>query len=272
MRFPKIHGYQILSLLGKGGFSMVYEALDMNSGFKVAVKVLDKKLFKKQIVKQKFIAEANYYLYLDHPNIAKLRDMVVTEEAIYLIMDFIDGIGLDVYISKVTGPIPELTSKEYILQLLDAIEYAHNRDVIHLDIKPGNLKITYKAKLFVLDFGISQTKSEIASGKYLTGGSPIYMSPEQMGNKLIDKRSDIYSIGLTLYQMVTGRLPYPANISKQNLSQLIKSEYPVDPQHHYPLISDKMKRIINIAIRKNPDERYQDCIEFRNDLMKEIVN
>ncbi|MCD4745497.1 MAG: serine/threonine protein kinase [Bacteroidales bacterium] len=271
MKLPNLTGYKIIKQLGEGGFSVVYDAVDLKSGYRVAIKMLRKKLFKNEIIRKKFFEEANFYLYLNHNNIAKLKDLVLKENSFYLIMDFIDGLCLNEYIDLVTGPISEQKTKNFVLQLLNAIEYIHLNDVLHLDIKPANIKITPNNQLIILDFGISQTKKKAEDQRNITGGSPIYMSPEQIMGDVVDKRSDIYSIGLTLYQMVTGKFPYPSNITKDELSELIRIKYPDDPKKFYPYISDNIEMIIYKAINKDPDKRYQNCTEFKNDINKIIV-
>ena len=261
---PYLPYYHILEQIGHGGTGAVYKAIDERSGFLVAIKILYKRAFENDFVRNKFVEEANRYLYLDHPNIVRLKDFIIQDEGYYLVMEYVEGRSLDKYIRHVTGPIPEEVATAIIIEVLEAIDYAHNEGVVHLDLKPGNIMIGDNDDIKVLDFGISAEEGE---KNYKVMGSPLYMSPEQIKGSGIDIRSDIYSLGVTLYQMVTGQEPYPANISKEELFQrILYSPFLNRSGVSQDRLSPIFQRIISKATEKNKGKRYSSCREFINDL------
>lgn len=264
--------YTVYDKLGEGGGGVVYVAHDKRSGFLVAVKVLYRGHFKKDYFKKRFKEEANRYLHLEHKNIVALRDFIVTDNAYFLMMEYVEGKTLEQYIANVTGPIPEEKAKNLYIQVLNAIAYSHIQNTIHLDIKPANIMLTKTDNyntVKILDFGISITKEEQDSGiKY--GGTPMYMSPEQTEGYGVDYRSDIYSLGVTLHQMLTASLPYSGFTSVQELFSWIKTKPLPRARKIYPLVSDSVQAIIDIATQKSKNNRYQSCNDFAYDLNKAI--
>lgn len=260
--------YHVGGIIGQGGAGVVYEAVDMRSGYRVAIKSLYKSKFKDEAIRRKFKTEANHYLYLEHPNIVALKDFIASNEMYYLVMEYVEGFTLDQYVANTTGPIPQERAVVIFVQLLAAIEHAHKQGVIHLDIKPGNVMITHKGIVKVLDFGISLTKDPVYEDDAKIYGTPLYMSPEQVTrNATIDLRTDIYSLGVTLFQIVTGMPPY-SGITRHTLVQKIKTEPLPRAQQLYPFVSDQMQAIIDKATKKLPELRFQSCEEFQMALMK----
>ncbi len=268
MTLPKLkkYGYNVFDIIGQGGAGIVYDAHDERSGYRVAIKALYTSRFKDDAMKQKFIEEANKYLYLEHENIVSLRDFLMTDSAYYLVMEYVEGKNMEQYISTDSGVIPEEKAIPMFTHILDAVAYAHHRGTIHLDIKPGNIMITETGKVKVLDFGISVDKN---CGEKLdkVSGTPMYMSPEQVDNKNIDRRSDIYSLGVTLFQMVTGQLPYNNISNRATLFHRIKHEPLPRAASIYPLVSSGMQFIIDRATEKLPEKRFQTCEEFHYHLI-----
>ncbi len=263
---PKLEYYEILGIIGQGGTGIVYDSIDLRSGFRVAVKALYKSRFKDKTIRKKFKEEANLYLYLNHPNIAKLKDFIIKGDQYYLVMEFIEGRTLDEYINMVSGPIPPEKAIPFFCQILDAIAYAHHQNIVHLDIKPSNIMLLNDEKTIkVLDFGIAGTG---AAQPEKMMGTPMYMSPEQVSMSVIDRRSDIYSLGATLHQMLTGALPYPSNLTQQELFSRIKNQPLQRLKDLYPALPVLLQEIIDKATRKDPEKRFFTCEEFEMSLIE----
>ena len=265
----KINNIQIIQPLNSGGTAEVYLGVDVFTGTPVAVKELKPSFFKSEFVREKFLEEANQYLYLDHPNIVKLKDFIKHDETHYLVMEYVDGKNLSDHISKVTGPIPIQNIALFLNEVLSAIGYVHTKGLIHLDIKPSNIMLSDRNEIKVIDFGISHD----SNGKDLDSvmGSPSYMSPEQIEGKNIDFRSDIYSLGITLYEMVTGKLPFSNCESREEMFSAIKNNdvpYVKVPYDFDEMYEDKINEIIQKSTKKDMKDRYQSCEEFQLDLLE----
>jgi serine/threonine protein kinase len=206
---------------------------------------------------------------LQHPNIVSLLDYHEDEFGLYLIMEYIDGKPLDEYIEQVSGPIPEETVTLFFKQALAAFQYAHEKKVVHRDIKPSNLIITNEGKLKVLDFGIAKIVGNDNYKLTKTGahtGSVYYMSPEQVRGFDVDYRSDIYSLGITLYQMLTGYNPYVDLTTEYDIFEQIVKVPLADPRTKYPAVSEHMVQVINKSTQKNPLDRFNSCNDFSKSL------
>jgi len=256
----RINNIELIEEIGNGGTASVIKGVDLNNGKLVAVKVLWKNLFKSEEIKERFIFEANQYLYLEHPSIVKLSDFIKKDEGYYLVMEYIDGQNLEDYINKVTGPIPEKRAIEMMSEILDAVGYAHKNNILHLDLKPANIMINQNGKIKLLDFGISKNNSEASNGQIV--GSPFYMSPEQISGKNIDKQSDIYALGITLFQMLTGSTPFPDNITRKELFELISSGKLFKAKDVYPFISKTSEQIIEKATHVDKNKRFKSTEDF----------
>ncbi len=250
---------EIIEKLNEGGTANVYLGVNSWTGFPVAIKELKSNYFKSEFVRKKFKEEANKYLYLDHPNIVKLQDFIDEGDTQYLVMEYIDGFNLNDYQNKVTGPMPVSMAALLMVEVLKALEYAHKKGVVHLDIKPSNIMLSEQEEIKVLDFGISQDLSEGQSDKLL--GTPTYMSPEQIKASGIDHRTDIYAAGITLYELIVGRPPFYDSRTREELFESILTK-------QVPEIYGKneINDIIQKATSKNKDDRYIDCETFANDL------
>jgi serine/threonine-protein kinase len=273
----EILNYRIEQELGKGGMGSVYLAVNKNIDQKVAIKVLNENLADSVVIRKKFRDEAQLLCSLDHPNIVKFLNFVEDEDGVFLIMDLIDGITLEEFINAKNGLIVEKRAYEMFDQILNAFSYAHKKGVIHRDIKPANIILTNDSEgnfvPKVLDFGIATIVSESTeTEKGWVVGTPSYMSPEQVLGINIDTRSDIYSLGVLLHQMLTGRAPYDTT----TLSELeINNKVVKDPlprmKEFYPYISVKMQKMVDKATAKEPGKRYQNCNDFRK-ILKNTLN
>lgn len=265
---PKIPWYIVDHLIAEGGTARVYWGIDQRSGFPVAIKELKIKHFKNPVIKQKFKeVEAQMYLYMHHPNIPKLVDFIdMTEsEQMFIIMEFIEGKSLDQYIYREIGLIPEKKALPMFLEILDTVGYIHRKGILHLDIKSNNVMIQPDGKLKLIDLGIASRMSEASSN---TGfGTPAYMPPEQARKGAVGKYTDIFALGIMLFEMLTGHLPFTSNNPdpRQNIRE-IKENIALAPtpmmNEYYPPINMDLQRIVEKALEKDPMQRYQSCEEF----------
>ena len=268
----QIQNYKILSLLGEGGMGTVYLAEHVKLGRKVAIKVLLPHLVKNELVRSRFVNEAKLMSALQHPNIVTLFDYVEDENGMSLIMELVDGKPLDEYIQDVTGPIEEKEAIQILEQALEGFAYAHKQGLIHRDIKPSNLVRTKANEIKILDFGIAKLVGDLGNKLTKTGshiGTVYYMSPEQVRGLELDLRSDIYALGITFYQMLTGLCPYEGLTTEFDVFNKIVGEDLPDPKSIYPGISDHMCRVIRKATEKKPEDRFQNCKDFIKALKKD---
>lgn len=269
----KLSGYKIIKKIGSGGMGDVYLAEHEKLEKKVAIKSLHKNLATDNTFRERFSNEAKTHSKLDHPNIVKLLDYRERKVGLFLIMEYVDGKQLDDYIKKVTGPIPEKELTTLFTQVLGAIGYAHEEGLVHRDIKPSNIMIDNRGRIKVLDFGIAKMQEE-EKGLTKTGmqiGTASYMSPEQVNAKKVDKLTDIYSLGVTLFYMAVGKSPYDEETNTFSIQTKIVSEpFPLASKF-YPGVSKKLEAIILKSTQKNKKDRYQSCEEFKKTLNSKNV-
>src|ERR1051325_10518445 len=203
----KIGDYDIQTQLGAGGMGRVYKVKNELSDRVEAMKVLLPDLEGQAELANRFLREIKVQAGMDHPNIAKLYTALRIDNQLLMFMEFVDGITLDQRLRQ--GPIPMGDALEYTLQVLEALDYAHQRGVVHRDIKPANMMLLPDGRIKLLDFGIA--KAAVDSRLTMTGttlGSLYYMAPEQIQGGAVDVRSDLYSVGVSLYELVTGKKPF----------------------------------------------------------------
>lgn len=271
-----ILNYKIEKLLGAGGMGSVYLASNLNIEQKVAIKVLSAELSQSTIIRQKFKEEAKMLCSLDHPNIVKFLNFVENDEGIFLVMEYVDGITLEKFILEKNGLIIEERVYDLFDQILSGVAYAHKRGIVHRDIKPANIILTPDAEgemhVKILDFGIAKIVSE--SNESENGwvvGTPSYMSPEQVNGENIDQRSDIYSLGVLLHQILTGKTPYDTTtLSDVKIKDLVLNAPLPRMKEYYGYISEKMQRIVDKSVEKDIKKRYQNCSEFKNAMKKAL--
>lgn len=265
----EILNYRIETLIGKGGMGSVYVASNLHINQKVAIKVLNTNLAANASIHERFRQEANNLLALDHPNIVKFLNFVENDEGLFIIMEYVDGITLDDFITQKEGLFVEKRAYEIFDQILSAMTYAHKHNIVHRDIKPSNIILTsddegnFIAK--ILDFGIAKiiSKSDEQEKKWIVG-TPSYMSPEQVKGEAVDERSDIYSLGVLLHQMLTGRAPYDATtLSELSIQNKVVNETLPRMKEFYPYTSEKVQKIVDKATEKTAKKRFQNCNEFR---------
>jgi serine/threonine protein kinase len=268
-----VANYTIVSVLGEGGMGTVYLAEHKLLNKKAAIKSLHSNLISNQNIRTRFRNEAQTLLSLKNPNIVELYDYVENEKGCYMIMEYIDGVPLDTYINTESGPIEEKTALIIINGILNGFRYAHNKGIVHRDVKPANIIISRDfSQVKILDFGIAKILGE--SNKNLTKdgthmGTVYYMSPEQVKGNTLDQRSDIYSIGITIFQIVTGVNPYQNYKSEFEIFKKITEVDLADAKTIYRFVPEYMNQIIKKATQKNVLNRYQNCDEIINDLNKQ---
>jgi len=260
-----INDYEIDEVVDKGGMSTVFLGVHRRLKRKAAIKMLNPVLATNPSYVERFKNEALLLSMLNHPNIIALYDYVENDAGYFLITEYVEGQTLDNYIDEVTGPMPESKAIKLMLQILDAIGHIHSRNVIHRDIKPGNFIVTADDNIKVLDFGIAKSieqNSPLFTKDGSKVGTTIFMSPQQVRGQVLDRRSDIYSLGATMFQMLTGQYPYDRNQSEYDIfNKIVNDEFP-DPKDFYVGVSDKMRNIIKKATQKKPLDRFQSCDEF----------
>jgi len=266
----KILNYTITEKIGEGGMGIVYLGVHNTIERKVAIKILNPSFASDNDIKERFINEAKALSGLLHPNIVTLFDFTEFENSFCIIMEYIQGTALDVIIRKVQGPIPEHRAIKLMDNILSAFSYAHSKGIIHRDIKPSNIIIQDNDIPKILDFGIAKIlKGDMNFTKVGTAaGSVQYMSPEQILGNPTDIRTDVYSLGITFYEMLTGKQPFTSVSTSEYIIQDKITKDPVPSvKKTNPEISDRIDKIIAKATSKNPEDRYSDCNEFRNALL-----
>ena len=266
----RVKYYTLLKKVGEGGMGTVYKAEDDRNGKIVAIKELDPQKAQIEDYRSRFDREARILTRLDHPNIVAPIEAFADEGTLYIAMEFVDGQSLDYKIRKISGPIPFIHARDLMIKMLEGFSHAHQSGIIHRDIKPANILISDSGDLKITDFGIAK----IASGEDRTTaniklGTLFYMSPEQLTTADVDVRSDIYSLGMTFYEMLAGVLPFNKN-QKENPGSLTlrisNTEPYLLPSIFYPHIPKRIENIVMKMMEKDIDKRYSSLTEVLNEL------
>ena len=260
----RIGDYEILGVLGRGGMGKVFKVRNVISDRIEAMKILLPDLAGRQELADRFLREIKLLASLNHPNIASLRTALTLNNQLVMVMEYVEGITLGERMEQ--GPIPAAEAVNHTEQVLGALSYAHARNVIHRDIKPANMMLTPEGVVKLMDFGIARSAGD--RGLTVTGttlGSLYYMSPEQVKGETTDARSDLYSLGVSLYEMVTGQRPFRAD-SDYSLMAAHVQELPKPPIELRSDLPAALNEIILTAIEKEPGRRFQSADAFRNAL------
>lgn len=257
--------YEIKELIGVGGMANVYKGYDILEDEIVAIKVLREEYSSSEDFLRRFKNESKAISLLSHPNIVKVFDVSITERVQYLVMEYIDGITLKEFITQ-RGVLPWQDAVHFIIQILKALQHAHDMGVVHRDIKPQNIMLLEDGSIKVMDFGIarlSRSQQRTMTDKAI--GSVHYISPEQAKGDVTDAKTDIYSAGVILFEMLTGQLPFQADTAVSVAIKQIADE-PVKPRDLNPDIPEGLEEITLKAMQKNADKRYQSASSMLIDI------
>jgi serine/threonine-protein kinase len=259
--------YKIVERIGAGGMGEVYKALDLKLSREVALKFLSREMTRDKNFVRRFIREAQAASALDHPNVCTIHEIADTNDArMFISMAYYEGEDLRSRIARGALPIDEAIA--HAAGIADGLEVAHRKGVVHRDLKPANIVITADGVAKVLDFGLAKVvgRSDLTGSK-MTLGTLAYMSPEQTQSKRIDHRTDIFSLGVTLYEMLTGVNPFFANNDAAVVYQIVNVD-PKPPSEMRPGLPKAMDRILGAALAKHPNDRYRTMAEYRDDLLE----
>jgi eukaryotic-like serine/threonine-protein kinase len=261
-----LHGrYLVLRKLGSGGMADVYLAEDQELGRRVAIKVLNDRHANDELFVERFRREAKNAAGLSHPNIVSIYDRGETDGTYYIAMEYMDGRSLKELI--VRDQIPVSTAIEYTRQILAALRFAHRHGIVHRDIKPHNVLVDPEVRLKVTDFGIARAGTSQMTEAGAIIGTAQYLSPEQARGAPVDQRSDIYSLGVVLYELLTGVVPFtgdtPVEIAMKHLSAV-----PEPPSRRRPDVPRELDLVVLRALAKDPEDRYSSADEMDSDLAR----
>ena len=260
-----------ITQLGEGSSGILYKAFDPPLERHVALKVLREEHLKNEEFVRRFLKEGKVIARLSHPNIVTVYEVQLEREPIYIVMELLEGRSLDKVVREETLPLRQIVGIG--IDVAKALGYAHSKGIVHRDIKPSNIILSPHGEVKLTDFGIAQVADTSAAEKTQLGvvmGTPLYMSPEQISSRPLDGRSDLYSLGAVLYELITGHCPFKAD----NLATLFRSiaeEMPAIPERSDDSLKPEQVaafyQIIMRCLNKNPDERFQTGKELADDLI-----
>ena len=258
--------YEIREIIGVGGMAYVYKAYDTIDDRIVAVKILKEEFLNNEEFVRRFRNESKAIAILSHPNIVKVYDVSLGENLQYIVMEYIDGITLKEYMDQ-QKDIRWKEAVHFTVQILRALQHAHDKGIVHRDIKPQNIMLLSDGTIKVTDFGIARfSRQDLrATSEDKAIGSVHYISPEQARGELTDEKADIYSVGVMLYEMLTGRVPFDADNAVSVAIMQLQSQ-PTRPRDINPDIPEGLEEITLKAMQKEPCERYQSAAEMLNDI------
>lgn len=259
-----INHYEIVEKLGEGGMGVVYKARDTSLNRLVALKFLPSHLTKDRATRKRFIVEAQAASALDHPNICNIHEInETTDGQLYICMAYYEGVSLREKIDK--GLIPFDEALKIFFRILQGLKTAHEKNIIHRDIKPGNILITTNGEVKIVDFGLAKLAGVDLTKTTSSKGTAAYMCPEQIRGQKVDHRCDIWALGIVLYEMLTGQLPFKGEYPEAMMFSIVNGQ-PDPLTSHLSNCPESLQIIINNLLQKNPADRYQDLSETLADL------
>jgi eukaryotic-like serine/threonine-protein kinase len=256
--------YRILRKLGSGGMANVYLAEDEDLGRRVAIKILNERYATDELFNERFRREAKSAAALSHPNIVSIYDRGEADGIPYIAMEVIEGRSLKELILT-RGPLPIAEAIDYAKQILGALRFAHRHGIIHRDIKPHNILLGNENRLKVTDFGIARAGASQMTEVGSIMGTAQYLSPEQARGAPVTAASDLYSLGIVLYEMLTGQVPYSGDTAIE-IAMKHLNETPKPPSTHRPEVTRELDQVVLRALAKEPEDRYQSADELQEDL------
>ncbi len=265
----QVPGIQIMERLGRGSQAVVYKGRQVSVDRIVAVKILLSKQARDPDNRRRFIQEAKAAAKLNHNNIVQAIDAGESEGYSYFIMEYIDGTTVEDILKKQVGPIQEEEALRIIIQIAEALAHAHKRGFIHRDVKPANIMLTHEGVAKLADMGLARQTADAAAAMEEAGkayGTPYYIAPEQVrGDPNIDFRADIYSLGATFYEMLTGRPPYQAATPQEVMRKHVTGTL-APPDHVNPDLSAGVSEVVEVMMSKRPKDRYASTEDLLVDL------
>ena len=258
--------YKIIEVLGRGGMGIVYKAEDTKLKRNVALKFLPPELIQNEEAKERFVLEAQAAAALSHPNVCTIHEIDEEEDRSFIAMEYVDGQSLRAKIEK--GPLELDEALNISIQVAEGLEEAHKKGIIHRDIKSANIMVTDRGQAKIMDFGLAKVKrGTLLTREGTTLGTVAYMSPEQARGEVIDHRSDIWSLGVVIYEMLTGQLPFKGDREASILYSVVHEEPKLLKEIKRDL-PPELQQIINRALKKKPESRYSSAPEISKDLKK----
>jgi eukaryotic-like serine/threonine-protein kinase len=257
--------FQILKELGRGGMGVVFQAYDKQLNEQVAIKMLSPLIQQEPEALERLRREVSAARRITHPNVIRIHDLSEAKGLHYVSMEYFAGKSLKEYLRE-HGKLSAMEATQIAYQILDGVEAAHSQGIIHRDLKSQNVLINSNGHLKIIDFGLARTS--YVDGMTATGlilGTPEYMSPEQVAGKKADERSDIYSIGIILYELFAGRVPFKGETAIGVGFQQLKDD-PQPPRELNPQISEQIQNVILKALEKSPEKRFANVAELRESL------
>lgn len=257
--------YELTELVGEGGMANVYRATDVLDNRMVAVKILKTEYSESEEFQRRFRNESKAIAMMSHPNIVKIYDMGFSDKMQYIVMEFIDGITLKDFIDS-EHVLNWKDAVHFVIQILRALQHAHNRGIVHRDIKPQNIMLLTDGTIKVMDFGIAKfAREESRTATDQAIGSVHYISPEQARGDVTDAKSDIYSVGVMFYEMLTGKKPFDTN-NPVSIAVMHMQNVPERPRNINPNIPSGLEEIIMHAMEKDANKRYQSATDMIRDI------
>jgi tetratricopeptide (TPR) repeat protein len=254
-----ISQYRIVAELGRGGMGVVYEAEDVRLHRRVAIKVLPALLSNDEKTRKRFELEARAASALDHPNICTIHEIGDTDDGeLFIAMSLYDGQTLDAVLAQ--GPVEQTKAIDIARQVVDGLHASHRSGIVHRDVKPGNIMVTDSGRVVVLDFGLAKVEDINVTAEGETVGTVAYMSPEQARGNDVDERTDIWSLGIVLYELFSGVKPFDGSYSQAVLYTILNEE-PVPLSERAPDVPAEICTVVERCLRKQPDERFRSLEE-----------
>jgi serine/threonine protein kinase len=260
--FRTIGKYVISEFIGQGGWSIVYKGFHAKLNLPVAIKMLKHNMAMDPEFLEKFQNEAKTIARLNHTNIVNVYDIDELYRTVFIIMEYLEGVPLD-YILEHMPKMPLVKILDIIMQVCSGLDYAHKQGIVHQDIKPANIFVQPDGHVKIVDFGLACPPGSI---DFNLPGTVFYMSPEQIRSDPVDERTDIYSLGITAYEMVTGKRPFPEDDLARLMDMHLQEEVP-DPRLLSPDLPDELSIFLTKSTQKDPDTRYQSVSQILNEIL-----